>query len=150
MTTATTSNEICTDCGFPFDCPDGHGECNGQFIEQAQPPEAATPRPWKAANNWIMKRGVSDIRIGVCDAYTPPKGTSDPRDRANTQLIVRAVNAHDGLVAALRDAIHQNKHNLTCQTWNLREQYRDTEEGLEQCDCWRKSALEALKLARGE
>ncbi len=74
-----------------------------------QPPTAAqgesTPRPWSTANNWIIRRHpTTDIRIGVCDAYTPPKGTSDPRDRANAALIVRCVNSHELLVSALREA----------------------------------------------
>lgn len=61
-----------------------------------------TPLPWSVANNWIMKRHpTADVRVAVCDAYTAPKQTSDPRDRANAALIVKAVNNYTALVAAL-------------------------------------------------
>lgn len=77
-----------------------------------------TPLPWKAANNWIMRRNpTADVRIAVCDAYTPAKAVSDPRDRANAAFIIRACNEHykrgtriEQLEAALRDEISALAH----------------------------------------
>ena len=144
MTTATTSNEICTDCGFPFDCPDGHGECNGQFIEQAQPPEAATPRPW-----------VVDDDSGIYYVIAPEialVATLDPSDDdapagANAALIVRAVNAHDGLVAALANLVEfLDKSGMSTTTIGGTDPFKYG--GFEYSVV--TDAREALKLARGE
>ena len=135
MTTATTSDttnngERCFHCGAPrFDInengrPTIHPDC------YQQPPEAATPRPW-----------VVDDDSGIYYVVAPEVAlvaTLDPSDddapaQANAELIVRAVNAFDLLVSALKQA----KFELST-------------EGLPQ----KKQALavidEALKLARGE
>ena len=68
--------------------------------------DGATPRPWKvtttpfARGERVRISGESTIVANVL---------SDPNkrmmSRANAELIVRAVNSHDQLVAALRRAI---------------------------------------------
>ncbi len=51
----------------------------------------------------MRRHPAADIHVATCHAYTAPKATSDPRDRANAAFIVRAVNSHERLVAALRE-----------------------------------------------
>ena len=60
-----------------------------------------TPRPWRNANRYIHDGNGSKVI-----AELPYGGYPHTRvDAANTALIVRAVNAHDGLVQALREAL---------------------------------------------
>jgi hypothetical protein len=59
--------------------------------------DKATPRPWAvSASRWDVM-GTGDIHIARMSGGLP---TGEAQ--ANVALIVRAVNAHDGLVAALQ------------------------------------------------
>ena len=75
----------------------------------------ATPRPWSAPEGMGFAGGVPYTGIGspegciawvLCNSRIPITGkdTSNPWE-ANAALIVRAVNAHDGLVDAVKTAI---------------------------------------------
>jgi len=64
-----------------------------------------TPTPWhvvdKPDSDWL---DVESEHMGVCRL---------PRDRfasGDAAMIVRAVNAHDDLVAALRNLLHEARH----------------------------------------
>lgn len=73
----------------------------------AEPPVGShtpTPRPWK-----VGERGgaqgvpiLAGARFGYVVARISGYSTSDDKDEANASLIVRAVNAHDALVVALK------------------------------------------------
>ena len=62
----------------------------------------ATPRPWRTQATWPHlvhggphNRQIADTREAHCTCYTE-------EEAANAALIVKAVNAHDALVEALR------------------------------------------------
>jgi hypothetical protein len=57
---------------------------------------AATPRPWR-----VVTKPHGTWVVGA-DGYPVNAGTS-PVDDANAELTVRAVNAHDELVTAVKD-----------------------------------------------
>ncbi len=64
-----------------------------------------TPTPWShwdGSNRFGLYIGVNYIPIGECGAGS--KITSEVT-KANAAFIVRAVNAHDELVAALEEAL---------------------------------------------
>ena len=63
----------------------------------------ATPRPWTYHANYIE---VSNEH-GDHSLYAPDdRGAVSPETRwANARFVVQAVNAHDDLVAALRDSV---------------------------------------------
>lgn len=69
----------------------------------------ATPRPWFAVEEWILAEHLNDdgcpivIYVGDDDLKIGNFWQEDDDTReANAELIVRAVNAHDELVEALR------------------------------------------------
>jgi hypothetical protein len=67
----------------------------------------ATQRPWDV--EFAATKSYDLIYSGsrmdsTTIARVPWTGKSE--DRANTELIVKAVNSHDALVAALNDALH--------------------------------------------
>lgn len=57
--------------------------------------DEATPRPWATSGRFVYADGRA-----VSDCF---KNT--PEAEANARLIVRAVNAHEALVTALRDLL---------------------------------------------
>jgi len=73
----------------------------------------ATPRPWVArANDDVDDEGVCSWEIFHAPVpnmwerhsiYRVDRGDFHALDQANAELIVRSVNAHDGLVAALEE-----------------------------------------------
>lgn len=83
---------------------------------------AATPRPWKQ-NGSVIWGGKGETAANIC-AISEPRATryvqytelsigSKDGDEAwaNAALIVRAVNAHDELVAALRKIAALDRHS---------------------------------------
>lgn len=71
--------------------------------------QAATPRPWKAGEAaWFRGRARDDSESGKRPITTTADGVhaviGNVYGRANAELIVKAVNGHEDLVAALRDA----------------------------------------------
>ena len=60
----------------------------------------ATPRPWK--RGWRLREISGDGRVVATIAPPSQHPASEARANADAALIVRAVNAHDELVAALR------------------------------------------------
>ena len=101
----------------------------------ARTTDRATPRPWSAADTVEIGRGtcrpriygpaeriagdVVDQLICVCDSQGlyHSAATSDEMDaeaRANANLIVRAVNAHDALVEACKNMLHELNGFLGC------------------------------------
>lgn len=72
----------------------------------------ATPRPWTMEEHEGIARWYTVLRgavdVGPREKYDPIAHTRysalhPDEDKANAELIVRAVNAHDELVAALED-----------------------------------------------
>jgi hypothetical protein len=72
-----------------------------------------TPTPWAAVEAegiWIERAGRADDDNVICDlvgrVYDRKKQTNllTDEDRANAAFIVRAVNAHDAMLAALKKA----------------------------------------------
>ena len=113
-----------------------------------------TPTPWKFDNT----RGCRSIKGGKIGSskqarYTEVACTvglsNDDRDRANAELIVRAVNAHDSLVAALETTergYDRLRAMAKCfgvsEEWNRDEVLEVAESVLEKCRA-------ALALAKG-
>jgi hypothetical protein len=66
-----------------------------------------TPTPWRTAEGAVsILVDLPDHAPQVTQKITDVNGTLSAKERiANAAFIVRAVNAHDDLVAALRDAI---------------------------------------------
>ena len=61
-----------------------------------------TPRPWRTHGTVIVSMtGDSDAPLAECNSHW----VSAPTCLANATLIVRAVNAHDDLVAAVKGLI---------------------------------------------
>jgi hypothetical protein len=95
-----------------------------------------TPTPWQIGSkvpNFIYARDGLDI-IAQCDSWNE---STRAEENANAAHIVRCVNAHDALVAALElcdgyltDAMRLREHARTREVW--------------------ESARAALKLAKGE
>lgn len=69
-----------------------------------------TSRPWEAAPNgqvWRRHPACDRMLCQCCGYEALEAGIAHPRDRANGELIARAVNAHDDLVEALRAIARQ-------------------------------------------
>ena len=66
-----------------------------------------TPRPWKIEDSTHIVQAVGNAAgVVVCDVENYSRFTQDDaRNAANAELIVRAVNAHDDLVAACKAAL---------------------------------------------
>ncbi len=69
-----------------------------------KPQAGASARPWRNNDGEIFDRTDNQI-AGVFWAMDASNGPEDIKGRANAALIVRAINAHDALVAALRLAL---------------------------------------------
>jgi len=67
--------------------------------------ELATPRPWDCVGGLITR--ANDLAAVAATLAIPESAwiRKRPEAEANAQLIVRAVNAHDALVEAARDAL---------------------------------------------
>jgi hypothetical protein len=67
-----------------------------------------TPGPWSAASeyklNSFLISGADGVYIASCDGESKDGAQDKVENEANAAFIVRACNAHDELVAALRDA----------------------------------------------
>ena len=97
----------------------------------------ATPRPWmqgEANDIWSADR---KYRIGTT---IMAMRRASQEDLANAELIVRAVNAHDDLVAACREALEAFEEEI------------DRETRLKSMRSWHARDLceAALRKARGE
>ena len=74
----------------------------------------ATPRPWRVRETGTLqvwgpgKRWVATVMQPDADNGLAP---TDPEARANAALIVRAVNAHDELVALVQQVVAQKNAN---------------------------------------
>ena len=88
-----------------------------------------TPRPWKREGLRIV---AADARKTIVAEVTG--APSNPDAHADADLIVHAVNAHDALVAALKDLI---------------EHYGKVSETLPCCEVLYEKARAALILAEG-
>jgi hypothetical protein len=67
-----------------------------------------TPTPWEWRNDQTYNKGQWSIMPGVLIVEgTDGTPDGDEIDRANAAFIVRAVNAHDKLVEALRRALDE-------------------------------------------
>lgn len=94
---------------------------------QPAPAVAHTPTPWQVATHDTNRRIVDKDWHSVCIATPKP---SKPESWANAAFIVRAVNSHAALVAALQ-SIADSGHLESCN------------------DTIRDRALAALALAKG-
>ena len=76
-----------------------------------------TPRPWKIEDSTHIVQAVGNAAgVVICDVENYSRFTQDDvRNAANAELIVRAVNAHDDLVVALKGVVAD---------WNASESYR--------------------------
>jgi hypothetical protein len=63
--------------------------------------ENATPRPWATNCHHVPARVESEAEHGIVNDGWIICDCDGPDGEANAELIVRAVNAHDDLVAAL-------------------------------------------------
>lgn len=63
----------------------------------------STPRRWRVG---AMYANTAILAGGKCIALCDDEIVSAETAEANTALIVRAVNCHDQLVAALRELLH--------------------------------------------
>jgi len=66
-----------------------------------------TPTPWTQDDTVITRnsRVIASVRDLCTDSQLP-------EDRANAAHIVRCVNAHDELVAALRNLVDETDHSI--------------------------------------
>jgi len=118
-----------------------------------------TPTPWQVAKDFLGPGTYGDGDgipifpvnggVAICDVVARNgQGLSRPDVQAmadaNAELICRAVNSHEALVAALKRAVD----GLTCR-------YSKTNEGIRSdCLCWAceagAQAQSALKLVEGQ
>lgn len=66
--------------------------------------DGATPRPWRVAPDDLSVMGAAPVHRHICGTVSNHVPTLAEM-RANARLIVRAVNSHDALVAALEDIV---------------------------------------------
>ena len=95
--------EICEAKEFGIHCPT-HGELGpDDFTVKDVSSDNATPRPWKVGTR-NPGRVMTDFKvIAQTDFIDESHPTSE--HEANARLIVRAVNAHDELLAACKLAL---------------------------------------------
>lgn len=96
-----------------------------------------TKRPWRYQRE--ITTGFGEPRRTKFEIYTDggPYGHPATCDlEEDAELIVRAVNAHQDLVAALTLALARNEHSGACQAV-----------GRGECICWKRDASAALKKA---
>lgn len=113
-----------------------------------------TPRPWFVEHTSTaglrIVHGPADEETGFRDdvphGFPSPEGLlrdgpyADPAvARANAELIVRAVNAHDELVSAARSALPHLRHSPSCEA--------TIERALWECSCGMAAAFDALGAA---
>ena len=107
---------------------------------------------WKYANDYRTTPtivGREDAIAQVCGLYRP--GGDDTEQKANAEYIVRAVNAHDSLVAALQsmvavdDACQRGRPLLSSQGQGM-----DVHMKLANYDCCIRAAREAIAQATGQ
>lgn len=114
----------CNECAFEGTVED--------FLQTATEPGQHTPVPWICHSGmvWQDKPGVSPTgdgegRLPIARMDREPGNGTEPVERdANATFIVLACNAHEGLLAAAREACDA----LNC--WNEEEG-----EGWERCKC---------------
>lgn len=107
-----------------------------------------TALPWGKSDPWM---GDGDnIVIGHWDAngrtviaFLPREGRAGRNDEtgANAALILRAVNAHEALVAALVGLLRENGHSMGCLGGNAVSL---------PCELFCQEARAALAMVRGE
>ena len=86
-----------------------------------------TPGPWVLAGRYIQGTeqdiGDGDVgRLNIATCAVDWSSNGDPEQQANARLIVRAVNCHADLVAALEAcslALGDNKPMSTAKMWEL-------------------------------
>lgn len=72
----------------------------------------STPRPWRLDEDFDEHIiGANNEGVADCCVVLPKIGPRHAENEANAALIVRAVNAHDDLVAALNDAPILSKYH---------------------------------------
>ena len=101
--------------------------------------EEPTPLPWQADDSFPNRRQLYGLGWSRLVATVPIRQTHAAEDEANAQLIVRAVNNHDRLLAAL-EMIAAGHH------------YRHLDENDERSDlgCAPCLARAAIAAAKGE
>ena len=69
--------------------------------------DKATPRPWHIVPETLGSiRAANDVDVAQAQQTGPVRSAADNEERlANAALIVRAVNAHDGLVEAAKQIL---------------------------------------------
>lgn len=96
-----------------------------------------TPTPWRIATftNDCRVSGQDGIGIAVTNGVSPRRDNY-AENKANSALIVRAVNAHDELVAALVQAIESEGFGISGPT-----DHRAAEDGEPVWVCNARAAL---------
>jgi len=69
---------------------------------------SATPRPWRVHDRYDDEVWAGGGWVAACVPNPDKRSDENETGAANADLIVRAVNAHDALVAALRGIITLN------------------------------------------
>ena len=90
----------------------------------------ATPRPW-SRDKYAYMTANNGENLYVAHGVTVPNGESHPRYAealANEELILKAVNSHDALVAAL-EAVESNRGTQTCLVCEEYDHANDCEVG---------------------
>lgn len=86
----------------------------------------ATPRPWRAALNsafWEIQRQEGAVIADTCaSSCDPENGLTLELGEANAALIVKCVNAHDALVAALKRELSQGHGTPADELVEIRKQ----------------------------
>jgi hypothetical protein len=84
---------------------------------------AHTPTPWQydedALHVFVNGSGVEGDGAVICEVW-PGFGSGESKEReANAAFIVRACNAHDDLVAALRGLVNADVDRLSDQAYAI-------------------------------
>ena len=102
---------------------------------------AHTPTPWEVGDlDHNGQRIVRGEHIEICTCWHHCVGSIEREMEANATLIVKAVNSHDDLVAALRNA------KWLCDNINEFGQCTDSE-GFDAADMAIRAALAKLEAA---
>lgn len=78
----------------------------------------ATPRPW-VLDGFVIADPNGDTPTGRWGIASAEPRTNPVEKQANAALIVRAVNCHDELVAALEALLHEVDRCDDAATWRL-------------------------------
>lgn len=78
------------------------------MADEKTPPRTHSPLPWRVEENWYdgplfdLKSGDLDIGTSMVYDTAHPEVRDFDADAANAAFVVKAVNCHDELVAALK------------------------------------------------